>query len=316
MLISGKGSRYYGCVNARRKNCTNALLVPRARLERVIIAELKESILTPDNVAFVYKQVEQLAARGLNKVPEFLRKKRAERDRLLSQVQNYLNFVKAGNFSKAVSEALKEAEAKSEELGGEIEALEYQRTNRFKAPPREWVEHRLAELHGTLSRNTAASAGALKELLGTVRLEPVSDQESDLSWIVNGEKRFKPYYLAHLRTQTLALLTSRDKGSTSLQMWTRLQSSRTAGLITARIRILPVRQPPLYQRIAPKARQLQALGMTPPQIARALGIDPKTALKACTYSGQGHPSSPFQGEDRGEGDVDLPDSSGAMKGHI
>ncbi len=168
----------------------------------------------------------------------------------------------------------------------------------------------------TLTRNTAASAGALKELLGTVRLEPVSDQESDLSWIVNGEKCFKPYYLAHLQTQTLALLGTKDKGSNWFQTWTRHESIRTAGLVTARIRILPVRQPPLYQRIAPKARQLQALGMTPPQIATALGIDPKTALKACLYSEVRHPSSHFQGEDRGERDVDLPDSSGPTKGHI
>ena len=236
-------------------------------------------------------------------MPELLKKKRAERDRLASQIQNCLNFVKAGNFSKAVSEALKETEAKSDELGGEIEALEYQRTNRFKAPAREWVDHRLEEFHATLARNTAASARALKGLLETIRLEPVSDEESDLSWIVNGQKQFKPYYLAHLQTQTLALLDGKDKGSNWFQTWTRLKPIRTTGLITARIRILPVRQAPLYQRIAPKARQLKALGITLPQIARALNVDPKTALKACRYPNHRHPSSPLSGEDRGEGDV-------------
>ncbi len=158
-------------------------------------------------------------------MPALLKRKRGERERLTSQVQNYLNFVKAGNFSKAVSEALQEAEGKTEELEGEIQALESQRAHGFKVPPREWLDHRLEDLRETLSRNTVASARALKSLLGTVRLEPISDQESDLSWIVNGEKCFKPYYLAHLQTQTLALLDSRDKGSTSFQMWRRRESN-------------------------------------------------------------------------------------------
>ena len=37
VLISGKGSGYYGCFNAKRKTCNNALLVPRKRIEETLM---------------------------------------------------------------------------------------------------------------------------------------------------------------------------------------------------------------------------------------------------------------------------------------
>ena len=113
-----------------------------------------------------------------------------------------------GNFSKAVLEALKEAEVKSENLKGEIESSEFQKENTFiKSPPKEWINYRLKKLHETLSKNTVSSASVLKEVLGTIQLEPISDKESDFYQIINGdEKKFKPYYIAHTKIQTLALL--------------------------------------------------------------------------------------------------------------
>lgn len=90
VLISGKGGGYYGCYNAKRRTCTNNLLVPRKRIERAIIAELKERI-----------------------------------------------------------------------------------------------NHRLEKLRETLSRNTVSSALALKEVLGTIRLEPVSEEKEDFYGIMN-----------------------------------------------------------------------------------------------------------------------------------
>ena len=64
-------------------------------------------------------------------------------------------------------------------------------TNRLKVPRR---------------RAEDAILSDLKELLGTIELEPVTEKESDVSWIVNGEKEFKPYYVAHTKVQSLALL--------------------------------------------------------------------------------------------------------------
>jgi len=64
---------------------------------------------------------------------------------------------------------------------------------------------------------------------------------------------------------------------------TQLQTIQTAAEITAHIKILPVQQPYLYQKLSKKATQLRLLGMTYGQIARSLNINRKTATKACRY---------------------------------
>ena len=64
---------------------------------------------------------------------------------------------------------------------------------------------------------------------------------------------------------------------------TRLQPIRTAAGITARIKILPVYQPYLYQKLSKKATQLRMLGMSYEEIAKNLGINRKTATKACGH---------------------------------
>ncbi len=67
---------------------------------------------------------------------------------------------------------------------------------------------------------------------------------------------------------------------------TQLQPIRTAGEITARIKILPAHQPYLYQKLSKKATQLRLLGMTYGQISESLHINRKTATKACEYQGR------------------------------
>ncbi len=109
---------------------------------------------------------------------------------------------------------MKEAERKSDDLKEEMKSLEFQKENAFQSPPKEWIDHRLKHLHETLSKNTVASALALKGILGSIQLEAVSNEESDFCQIINGdEKKFKPYYVAHTKIQTLALLDERHKSS-------------------------------------------------------------------------------------------------------
>ena len=242
VLISGKGSGYYGCFNAKRKTCDNTLLVPRKRVEKAVIADLKEKILTLENLSYVYEKVEKLVSSGMDEVPELIKKKRSQNEKALQEVQNYLNYIKMGNFSKAVSEALKEAEIKRENLSEEIKSLEFQRQNTFKAPPKEWIKDRLESLHETLNKNTCSSALALKDLLGTMQLEPIKDENEDFYGLVGEASQiasspdvasraprndggggndggFRPYYVAHTKIQTLALLDDKDKGSNWSRWW-------------------------------------------------------------------------------------------------
>ncbi len=63
-------------------------------------------------------------------------------------------------------------------------SLEFQEQNTFKSPPKEWINHRLEKLHETLSKNTVSSALVLKEVLGPIRLEPVSEEKEDFYGII------------------------------------------------------------------------------------------------------------------------------------
>ena len=74
--------------------------------------------------------------------------------------------------------------------------------------------------------------------------------------------------------------TRYEQPDTSL--WrTRSQPIRTFGEITASIKILPVHQPYLYQKLSRKATQLRLLGMSYGKIAESLHINKKTVTKAC-----------------------------------
>ena len=208
--VCGKGGGYYGCYNAKRKTCTNKLTVRKKRIEELLLGNLKKEFLTAENLNYVYDNVEKEIARTMGQVPEELKLKKHQHEKVQAELQNLLNFVKAGNFSKTVSEALTDAENRSEKLKSEMQGLEFQRTNTFKAPPREWIKYKLEKLHETLTRNTEAAALSLKSLLGTIELEPVLG-----SCEVENEKiiEVRSYYIAHTNINTLALLEGGDKGT-------------------------------------------------------------------------------------------------------
>ena len=86
------------------------------------------------------------------------------------------------------------------------------------------------------------------------------------------------------KIQTLVLLDDRYKGSNWYHWRTQLQPIRTFGEITAHIKIFPVHQPYLYQKLSQKATQLRLLGMSYQQIASSLNINRKTAVRACKYA--------------------------------
>ena len=116
VLVSGKGNGYYGCYNAKRKTCSNKLLIARNKVEKIILKELKEKLLIAENIEYIFKEIEKTLAKGSGEIPGEIKKKKAQHEKVLSEIQNYLNFIKVGNFSKAVSDALGEAEIKRQDL--------------------------------------------------------------------------------------------------------------------------------------------------------------------------------------------------------
>ena len=208
--VCGKSGGYYGCHNAKRKTCTNKLTIPRTRLEDLLLENLKHNLLTEENLKYVYDNVEKEVLKSLNEVPEELKQKRAQHEKIQSELQNLLNFIKIGNFSKVVSDALTDAESRSDRLKYDMQALEFQRSNAFKAPPKEWIEHRLENLFETLNKNTKQSALALKDLFGTIELEAIPGE-----CVIECGKLIqnRAYYLAHSTIETLALLDQEYKGT-------------------------------------------------------------------------------------------------------
>jgi len=60
-----------------------------------------------------------------------------------------------------------------------------------------------------------------------------------------------------------------------------MQPIRTISEISAHIKILPIRQIPLYQKISLKAKQLHALGISYNEIAKRLNTSEATIVRAC-----------------------------------
>jgi len=78
------------------------------------------------------------------------------------------------------------------------------------------------------NKSAISSALALKELLSPIRLEPVSSKDADFYQLfAEHEKDFKPYYVAHTKIETLALLDEKHKGSNWLQWRCLLVKIRT-----------------------------------------------------------------------------------------
>jgi hypothetical protein len=188
-MVSGKGSGYYGCYNFRRKTCTNKLIIARSRIEDIIINKIRDKILTPDNLQEVYRRVEDVVAKEMNTLPDQVKKKETQLNQFKKEAENYLTFIRLGNVSKSVCDALAEAENRIAQLELEINSLQFQKKSSFKTPSQEWINHRMTNLPETLNKNSTASARALKNLLGSINMEPIPEKD----------KGSKPYYIAHAK---------------------------------------------------------------------------------------------------------------------
>lgn len=72
-LVSGKGSGYYGCLNASRHACENKVLIGRKRLEDKFLATPKAEVLKPEVLDAVYERVARKLKEQFAHVPEELR---------------------------------------------------------------------------------------------------------------------------------------------------------------------------------------------------------------------------------------------------
>ena len=121
--------------------------------------------------------------------------------------------------SQALANALVETERRVVALREELETLSRSREKAFQTPPVEWIEERLSRVQEVLKRQTEQSALLLRDVLGTIRLEP---KMGDVG---------RPYYLAQTAINCIALLETPpgaeapDGVSSSLRQWRRRESN-------------------------------------------------------------------------------------------
>ena len=146
----------------------------KEKVEEYILSHLKDQLLSVENLKYIYDNVEKEVLKSLNELPEELKQKRQQQKKIQTELQNLLNFMNAGNFSKAVSEAITDAEGPTQKIDDEIQGLKFQRKSTFKSPPKEWIEDRLDNLQETLEKGTKLAAMGLRCLLGCIKIDSVA----------------------------------------------------------------------------------------------------------------------------------------------
>src|SRR5262249_33545655 len=125
------------------------------------------------------------------------------------RVVNYIAFIGEGKGTRALAEALQQAEHKVDALRGELQVLTATADAAFQVPPLEWVAERLSGWKKLVERETARPALLLRRVLGPLRLVPFKPQVG------------RTYYRAETAIQVLELLDDPDGGSNSLRQWRR-----------------------------------------------------------------------------------------------
>jgi hypothetical protein len=211
--VSGKGSGYYGCLTATKNACDNKLLVPRRLAERRLLSTIQERLSDAQAIRYVLDRVKIEVMHLHAHLPEQIKLKRAALATGERRIANFIDFIGGGKGTRALGEALEQAEHAAQALRDELWALEATADTIFEPPPVEWIAHRLSELQGLLERQTARSALLLRRILGPVRLMPVRPEVG------------RPYYQAETALQALELLEPPEAGSNWSRQWRRGESN-------------------------------------------------------------------------------------------
>jgi site-specific DNA recombinase len=207
-LVSGKGSGYYGCLNASRRACENKVLIARKRLEDKFVAALNEKVLDPELLDQVFQRTATKVKELFAHVPEELRLKKIELNRAETRVHNFIEFIASGRATPTLADALSQAEEQVKSLWADIQSMEAAKDHAFTPPPRAWITALIGKLNHLLATRTEKSALALRRLTGAITLSP---QKPEVG---------RPYYQARCKFDALNLLVE-DGGSNLLHWWRR-----------------------------------------------------------------------------------------------
>jgi hypothetical protein len=170
--VSGKGSGYYGCLAATKNAGHNKLIVPRRLAERRLLGAVRDRLDDADAITYVLQRVKVEIARLHADLPEQIKLKRAALTAEERRIANFIDFIGNGTGTRALGQALEQAERAAQSLRDELSALEATVGALFEPPPVAWIADRLGRLQELLERQTEHSALLLRRVLGPVRLLP------------------------------------------------------------------------------------------------------------------------------------------------
>src|SRR5262249_16469038 len=153
-----KGNGYYGCLTATKNACDNKLLVPRRLTERRLLSTIQERLSDAEAIRYVLDRVKIEVTHLHAHLPEQINLKRAALATEERRHANFIDFIGGGKGTRALGQALEQAEHAAQALHDELCALEATGNAIFEPPPVEWIAHRLSELQGLLERQTGRSA--------------------------------------------------------------------------------------------------------------------------------------------------------------
>ena len=213
--VSGRSGGYYGCLGAAKGACDIKILVPRKRVEKIILEAVRDRLSSPEQIRYILKKVEAEVARLYSDVPETIRTKEKEMIAEERKLANFVDFIGEGRGTRELGKALEETEGRVDVLRKELDGLRRSRDKVFQAPPIEWIEERLLRFRELLEQKTTQSALILRKIMGKITLDV---KKPDVG---------KPYYIARTAIDTLELLEpppgsdDPENGSNSLRWWRR-----------------------------------------------------------------------------------------------
>lgn len=157
--VTAVNRRLYGCVAHKDRGTCVGVYAPRGQTEARLLAGVRDELLSPSALAQVQTEVRRLMAER-EKSAESTQARAFDLDR---QIRNLTEAVAEAGWSSALSERLRALE--NERAGLDIVPVR-------KEIPGVLARYRrlVADLHGSLTRDTETARIALHELLGEVRI--------------------------------------------------------------------------------------------------------------------------------------------------
>lgn len=167
--FSLRGSRYYGCstyLNRGQSVCSNSLSVKKDTIERVLLAGVKESLLS--NEAFKAFETEARALLKQMKPDSGQAKRKLEGAR--KELDNLMTAIKEGIITPTTKAAVQTAEQTIADTMEEIKAVERFEPTQMLPRAREIYNDLVTRLE--MVEDVAAAREALRGLIGDVMLVP------------------------------------------------------------------------------------------------------------------------------------------------